>query len=522
LAARVTETGAEVILHLNIEADEAAPWDAATGARAAAAHGIPFLTLDIPARGLGSGDISDRLIQFLADPRQSTAKPSPVNLPLEQKPDSPRAKPAERPKSRKSLASVASFGTYQREWFADVRRRAAAGEPFAMVNANAPQEILRTLGIPFVVNQWWASIVAAKQQSGRYIALLKEHGFPTEVEAYSAQGLAAAFDKDSAQAPWGGLPRADFLFALTSSDATPKLFEHWAEATGAELFLFERTVEPRWSVVTDWWDALPDRWDETLEAARLDLLVAELENAIGILEQRTGRTFDRARFTAIMTLVNEQEEYYRKTRDLIARTVPAPAGVVDTMPATMVPQWHRGTEWARDAAKAFYEEVLARVTAAEPACAGERIRLMWIGRGMWNDMSFYQRWESSHGAVFIWSMYLSLAADGYIRNFDRGRDPLRALAARVMTMGDELRMPSWAGAWHVREAETHGADGAVALSDADPTVLQALENAGVPVLRLGIDNYNPDSVAANDVAARITQFIEGQVAQRAETRRASL
>jgi hypothetical protein len=104
------------------------------------------------------------------------------------------------------------------------------------------------------------------------------------------------------------------------------------------------------------------------------------------------------------------------------------------MPATMVPQWHRGTVWARDAAKAFYEEV---ASGPEPDCGvpNERIRLMWVGRGLWSDMGFYQKWEESHGAVFVWSMYLALAADGYIRSLDGGRDPMRALAARFLTMG---------------------------------------------------------------------------------------
>jgi hypothetical protein len=43
---------------------------------------------------------------------------------------------------------------------------------------------------------------------------------------------------------------------------------------------------------------------------------------------------------------------------------------------------------------------------------------MWVGRGLWSDMGFYQRWEDSHGAVFVWSMYLGLAADGYLRDFE--------------------------------------------------------------------------------------------------------
>jgi hypothetical protein len=134
---------------------------------------------------------------------------------------------------------------------------------------------------------------------------------------------------------------------------------------------------------------------------------------------------------------------------------------------------------------------------------------MWVGRGMWSEMGFYQKWEQSHGAVFVWSMYLALAADGYIRTFDRGRDPIRALAARFVTMGDELRMPTWGGAWHVHEARTHRIDGVVALSDADPFVVRALRDAGFPVLMLDLDNFSSDAAGSAAAERRITEFIEG-------------
>src|SRR5206468_2729614 len=141
-----------------------------------------------------------------------------------------------------------------------------------------------------------------------------------------------------------------------------------------------------------------------------------------------------------------------------------------------------------------------------------------IGRGLWSDMGFYQKWEESHGAVFIWSMYLAIAADGYIRNFDRGRDPMRALAARFITMGDELRMPTWAGPWYVHEAQTHSVDGAVALRDADPFVVRALREAGIPVLELPVDNFAREGEDASAIEATIRAFIEGPAAKQAEAR----
>lgn len=501
LAAGIERTKPDVVQHVCLPGDEAAQWNLNVSRRVCRDAGIRLVV-----------SVNEQPVAPAMLPAASSSLPRGNDRAVV-------TRPAVGERSRKSLRSVAAFGEYQRHWFADLRRRVAAGEPLAVVNANAPQEILRALDIPFVVNQWWASIVAAKQQSSRYLDLLRQHGYPTQFDSYSSQGLAAAFDDDTANAPWGGLPRPTFLHALNGTDGAARLFESWAEETGADLFLFERTVDTRWRLFSEWWDSLPDRWDEVLEAQRIDLMTVELRQLIEQLERRTKRTFSQERFAQVMDLVNRQEEYYRRTRDLIARTTPAPAGVVDTMPATMTPQWHRGTQWACDAARAFYEEVAQRVERGEAACADERVRLMWVGRGMWSEMGFYQRWEASHGAVFVWSMYLALAADGYIRTFDRGRDPLRALAARVVTMGDELRMPTWAAAWHVNEARTHSVDGAVALSDADPFVLRALERAGIPVLALPLDNFNKESADRVAIERSVTQFIEGPVSVLATRRR---
>lgn len=505
IIAAAKAAGATALLHAMRPGEEAAPWDTKSLREACIAAHLPFLAVTWD----GDGEIQAALGTFLADPTTPTAPPVPVPSPSPARAGGGRAALKPPVRSRKSLSAVASFGQFQRDWFANLRERVAAGAPLAVVNANAPQEILRAMDIPFVVNQWWASIVAAKQQSGRYFGLLRNRDYPADVEAYSAQGLAAAFDDDGDNAPWGGLPRPDFLAAVTGTDATARIFRCWAMETGADLFLYQRSFDSRWTIPKDWWDKLPDNWDQHLEPERLDLMEGELRAHVARLEAATGKRFDPAQFAEIMDLVNEQEEWYRRTRDLIAASHPAPVSIVDTMPATMVPQWHRGSVWARDAAKALYEEVAARAATGEAACPNERVRLMWVGRGLWSDMAFYQRWEESHGAVFVCSMYLSLAADGYIRHHDRGRDPMRALAARFVTMGDELRMPTWAGAWHVRDARIHGVHGAVALTDADPFVLRALEAAGIPVLRLDLDNYNQEGADAAAVDGAVTRFIEG-------------
>ncbi|MEQ5809044.1 2-hydroxyacyl-CoA dehydratase [Alteromonas sp. NFXS44] len=488
IAGQISAVKASGVIYLTAKGDEASKWDAGFISGYLSQHGI-----DTGIWETGS-PFPGTLVLFAGKHQSRAVSAGEAAAKAMSSPRKPRPKPE---RSKKALASVADFGTYQREWFQSVRSSAEEGAQFGVVNANSPQEMLRAMGLPFVVNQWWASIVAAKQQSKRYASLLKANKYPGNVEAYSAQGIAAYFDKDTEQAPWGGLPEPQFLQTVLGSDATPRIFDHWARETGANLFMFERTVECRIDLYEDWWNKLPGDWKTELEPERVALLTSELKDAITALEAHTGETFDMPAFTRIMSLVNEQEEYYRKTRDLLASTCPVPVSVVDTMPATMVPQWHRGTEWARDAAKAFYEEVKAKVEQGESVCGNEKLRLMWVGRGLWSNMQFYQRWQESHGAVFVWSMYLALAADGYIREFSGEDDALEALAARFVTMGDELRMPTWAGAWHVKEARTHHINGAVALSDADPFVLRALRKAGIPVLSLPLDNFDsnhgPDS-----------------------------
>ncbi|WP_324603964.1 MULTISPECIES: 2-hydroxyacyl-CoA dehydratase family protein [unclassified Streptomyces] len=86
------------------------------------------------------------------------------------------------------------------------------------------------------------------------------------------------------------------------------------------------------------------------------------------MAQTTGRVISETGFAEVMHLVDEQQEWNRRTRDLIARARPCPLPVNDSVPSVMIPQWHRGTTWARDAARAFHDEVAERVSAGVSVC----------------------------------------------------------------------------------------------------------------------------------------------------------
>ncbi|HXT88268.1 MAG TPA: 2-hydroxyacyl-CoA dehydratase family protein [Trebonia sp.] len=417
---------------------------------------------------------------------------------------------------RPELGCTQRFTRYQREWFAEVQQRAAAGEPVALLSADAPHEIYRAMDIPYIVIQWWSSVIAAKQKAPGYLRALAEAGYPDDSEQYNSLPLGGLLAADE-DPPWGGLPRPAIISAALNTDAMRQLFETSAQRSGAVFYPVEKTVDPRDDPPEEWWAQLPRSWDSFLPADRLDLLADELTGLIRVLEQTTGRRFSESRFAEVMHLANEQAEHNAAARDLVAATVPAPVSVAETMPAVMVPQWHRGSPWARDAAAEFHAELRQRVASGAAACQGEQVRLMWLGRGLWSSLGLYQYFQDTYGAVFVWSMYLGLAADGYARYFD-GRDPLRALAARFVTVGDELRMPAWSAAWHVKEAALHQVDGVVSLGEHDYFSVRRLEAAGIPVLSLAADNVDRRTWSEDELKASIARFIEERALPAAERR----
>jgi benzoyl-CoA reductase/2-hydroxyglutaryl-CoA dehydratase subunit BcrC/BadD/HgdB len=219
-----------------------------------------------------------------------------------------------------------------------------------------------------------------------------------------------------------------------------------------------------------------------------------------------------------MELINEQEEWYRKARDLIAKTIPAPVTITDTVNAVMQAQWQRGTRWAAEHAKAFYQEIKTRVEIGHKAAPNEKIRLMWIGRGLWFNLGFYQYFEEKYGAAFIWSMYLAMGADAYIRNHTES-DSLRTLASRFIGMEDFLHMPPWNSAWFLSEAKRHHIDAAVYMVpencmqavEGSYFIAKTLEEAGIPVLMLRADPVDARKWNQDTMTKAVEDFLETRV-----------
>ena len=214
-----------------------------------------------------------------------------------------------------TLQAARDAVTHQRSWFADLRAEVEAGAPLAVVNADSPHELFRSFGVPYVVNQWWASVVAAKQKSAQYLGVLRDRGYPDWIDQYGSLALASSLADDD-DPPWGGLPRPTFLVAHLTDDAQRKIFELWARESGAAFFGLSSTVAN--TIPPSWHETIQHDWEDVIGSDRLDLMVEELRGLIELIEGTTGRRYDEGRLAEVMRLANEQAEWNRRTRDLIA------------------------------------------------------------------------------------------------------------------------------------------------------------------------------------------------------------
>jgi hypothetical protein len=413
----------------------------------------------------------------------------------------------------KQLQATRAAAEHQKAWFGELRRNVfEQRRPYAIVQADMPLELFQVMDVPVVSNQWWAALIAAKQLSPFYLDTLNTLGFHDGLCRYCSLALASTLAADPQRAPWGGLPKPAIIAARLTCDCIQRVFAIWADALGTRFFPLENPgashLPPRW------WELSRRRWRELFEEHRLDLMVDEMNGLVDALAEIVGQQFDAGRLQTLMEGVNRQEEFFDEVRDLICNAPKTPVRMHEQVNNVMTAQWHRGSDWAVSHARAFRDEVKHRAENGMPACPRERLRLMWIGAGLWHDAGFYTAFEERYGAVFVWSMYLAFGPDGYIRY--GLEDPMRALASRIVSMNEQLHNPPWANEWIVDQAMRHRINGALLLvpSGTRPSatgsffIERALEAAGIPTLQIWADMVDARRWDGGEMRRRTARFIE--------------
>ena len=415
-------------------------------------------------------------------------------------------------RSRKSLACTADATAYQKQFGLELRRKVVEeGEPFAIVQADTPHEIFHVMDIPIITNQWWSAYISAKQLSARYFDAMVGAGYPANSCKYCSLGLACTLANDPETAPWGGLPKPTVLVARLTCDCIQHVFGQWAKALGSEFFAMEAPAWPEKD--PEWYAHSKQDWRRVYQPDRIALMVREMRDLIALLERRTGRKFEEEKLHYLMERINEQEGYLWEAAQAVGKARPCPVSIAEQMSNTMIPQWHRGSDWAVAHAKRFRDEVVDRIDQGLGVSSNEKLRLMWIGAGLWHDPGFYQALEESLGAVFVWSMYMPFTGPAYIREL-KG-NVMDALASRIASMNEVLHLPPWMNGWMTSEAERCGIDAVVVLLPPDNRLSQSgtkltalsLERAGVPVLMIDADMVDAKNWDHDRMVEMVANFL---------------
>ncbi|MGV3650233.1 MAG: 2-hydroxyacyl-CoA dehydratase [Devosia sp.] len=411
------------------------------------------------------------------------------------------------------LAATARARDKQKSWFKDFQRRAIEeGEPYVIAAAVSPHEIFHAMDVPLVTNTWYSSIIAAKRLSPHYFDLMDRLGYHHDLPRYLSLPMMTTLDGNPEKAPYGGLPRPALILDRLRGDYAQRITAQWAGAFDSPAFYLDAPSQTR--LVPDWWNHAQRNWEWLYESHRLDYQVEQIEALIAFSEGVLGRKLNRDTLAEEMHRINEAGELAAEARDLIAKARPCPVALPDQLTNVMAATWNRGSQWAVDHMRSYVEEIRQRVDTGYGICGNEKVRLLWINTGLWFNTGFYRAFEESHGAVFVWSMYTNFFSDGYRKYFDD--DPLRALAARSISMNEQLHLPPWMAGWILEQAEAFGAHGAVMLTPQGDRLSAygteicrtSLEKAGLPVLELSASMVDARLWDDAEMQRRVGAFID--------------
>jgi benzoyl-CoA reductase subunit B len=425
----------------------------------------------------------------------------------------PVAIPAER------LDATAAAQAYQKAGQLRFREEViGGGAPYVIADAVTPHEIFHALDIPVISLPWYSAIISAKQLSPYYFELMDRLGYHEGLPRYNSLPFMTTLDGDPERAPYGGLPKPMMILERLRGDIGQKIGEQWARAFGGvPLVALDSSASTE--LGRPWYARNQHDWEALYEPHRLDFQVEQLKGVIAVAEALSHRSLDPGELRQIMHRVNQAGEQVDRAKRIIAATRPAPVSLPDQLTNIMAATWNRGTQWSIDHLTRYADELEERASRGVSPCPNEKTRLLWVNNGLWFNTGFYRAFEQSHGAVFVWSMYSNFLSDGYRKYFGPDEDLLRALAARHISMNEQLHLRGWMAEWISQQAADYQADGAVMLvpigdrmaSFGTKLCAMALERAGIPTLTLTASMVDSRLWDNDAMIAKVSRFLEERV-----------
>jgi len=364
----------------------------------------------------------------------------------------------------------------------------------AWVTSGAPMEFLQTLGFYIHYPENHAAICAAARMTVDIATEAENAGYSQDICSYARTDIGSLLSGKTAVRV---IPPPDLLLACTNICQTVlQWYRVLAEHFDVPLVLIDT----------------PFIYTQVTEHA-VAYVKRQIEEGILIAERVAGKSLDPRAFEETARLSRMAAQLWRQLLER-GKHHPAPISVIDQFTQMAPVVELRGEPATVDLYAAMLKEVDERISQGVGAVRGETKRLLWDNLPVWYRLRWLAEFLGQHGIILAASTYTN--AWGELANLLDSQDPLEAMARTYIYpilnrgAGDKL-------ATMRRMVVDYDLDGVILHSDRSCKPYSVgqmdqrdhlINETGIPALLLEADHSDPRAFSEQQVANRLSAFIE--------------
>lgn len=287
------------------------------------------------------------------------------------------------------LTSKQYLGQLLQKHYSDAMEAKKEGRLVVWSTSIAPQELLEAMDLTVVYPENHAAAIGARKDAPRFIENSEAEGYSVDICSYARVNVGYA---NLLHSEAENIPAPDLLFCCSNICCTViKWYENLAKKFDIPLIMIDCPFNSTYDV----------------SPANVEFVKAQLLDAIGRLEEITGKKLDWNRLREVMKISNETAMWWKKATDLAAN-IPSPLSGFDLFNYMATIVCLRGKKEGTELFHMWYEELAAKAESKKgPWKEGEEevYRVLWDGIACWPYLAPTYKILKKNGINVVTSTY---------------------------------------------------------------------------------------------------------------------